>query len=71
MHPSPPVSQTVDSTLPAPAGICCLEQCHCPQEGGNYKEAKALHEGWVDNDITERPPTVVLHSAAFKYCMLL
>lgn len=28
-------------------------------------------KGWVGNDIIKRLPTVVLHSAAFKCCMLL
>lgn len=28
-------------------------------------------KGWVDNDAIKRLPTVVLHSAAFKCCILL
>lgn len=28
-------------------------------------------KGWLGNDIIKRPPTVVLHSAAFKCYVLL
>lgn len=80
VHPSPahlpedltqPAQLLLGSTACILAAVTQHGNAIAPRRKGITRKQELCMKGWVDNDIIKRPPTVVLHSAAFKCCMLL